>query len=578
PSSEGSMDEGVSFVDTSAQASVGGAVKVEPPTEDRVSGTPQPVIDVESLDETVTIKEEGPLSTVQEEAALEEKAAPPAPTTPSSTPVSVVQDEPSRMSVALDVNSPTSGVDSGSQRTHMNEAQAKAYVAGQVQRWEREARERVLPSRVRYTWPNAGRDFEAWWTAMIATSRHLEGRTTSVALDEAWVSDLKLVRSELPTAQDVTPIVIPTSMLSPRDCFALIQTLLVEAGFSFWNVIPEWFRSRSSQIAPSAVRIAVEGVQHLLATELIEWRQGAFGATFQVADVQDVPLVNQDYHTEDADGDLLMTTHEAGLLGRDETDPKRPQHVPPRPVSLSTPSLNSLPSFHSSTSNQSMVTLNETMSSVQNVSSRAGSDLVPSLFATSGGSIESTRSGTSGPKSSQDESSSLFVWSLGQPAVGHMPFRAYVPIVMTTQGGAVQANTDDVVMSESGEVPIQSERGRDIPGRGGLTADKTGRGEEHPENFKPVSCDLRATSAQVQHATVTPVPDAASQIKTESGIANFKRDAKGQDASNVAVKKEKSADKGAAAALLAAQLQANIQSVNAAEQRTKPATTAPMAV
>ncbi|OWY99289.1 hypothetical protein PHMEG_00029731 [Phytophthora megakarya] len=92
PSFAGNMDEGVSIMDASAQASVGGALKVEPPTEDRVSDTPQPVIDVESLDETVTIKEEGPLSTVQEEAALEEKVAPPAPTTPSSTPVSVVQD------------------------------------------------------------------------------------------------------------------------------------------------------------------------------------------------------------------------------------------------------------------------------------------------------------------------------------------------------------------------------------------------------------------------------------------------------------------------------------------------------
>ncbi|OWY96304.1 hypothetical protein PHMEG_00033458 [Phytophthora megakarya] len=70
-----------------------------------------------SLDETVTIKEEGPLSTVQEEAALEEKAAPPAPTAPSSTPVSVVQDEPSKMSVVLDVCSPTSRVDSESQET-----------------------------------------------------------------------------------------------------------------------------------------------------------------------------------------------------------------------------------------------------------------------------------------------------------------------------------------------------------------------------------------------------------------------------------------------------------------------------
>ncbi|OWY92481.1 hypothetical protein PHMEG_00038508 [Phytophthora megakarya] len=87
---------------------------------------------------------------------------------------------------------------------------------------------------------------------------------------------------------------------------------------------------------------------------------------------------------------------------------------------------------------------------------------------------------------------------------------------------------------------------------------------------------------RVQHATVTPVPDAVSQIKTESGIANFQQDAKGQDASSVAVKKEKSTDKEAAAAradaLLAAQLQATIQSVNAAKQRTKPATTVSTAV
>ncbi|OWY95580.1 hypothetical protein PHMEG_00034377 [Phytophthora megakarya] len=94
--------------------------------------------------------------------------------------------------------------------------------------------------------------------------------------------------------------------------------------------------------------------------------------------------------------------------------------------------------------------------------------------------------------------------------------------------------------------------------------------------------DLRATSAQVQHATVTPVPDALSQIKTESGIANFQQDARSHDAGNVAVKRRKSADKEATAtradALLAAQLQATIQRVNVAKQRTKPATTVLTAV
>ncbi|OWZ03492.1 hypothetical protein PHMEG_00024769, partial [Phytophthora megakarya] len=261
-----------------------------------------------SQDETVTIKEEDPLSTVQKESVLEEKVAPPAPTTPSSTSVSVIQDEPSRMSVVLDVSSPTSSLESGSQATQMNEAQAKVYVAGQVCQWE--------------------------------------------PLDEAWISDLQIVRSELPTAQDVTPIAIPMSMPSPRDCVALIQTLLVDTDFSFRNVIREWFRSRSSHIAQSAVRMAVEE------TEIIEWCQVAFGVTFQVVNIQDGPLTIQDYHAEDADGDLLMTDHEAGLLDKN---------------------------------GQSVVTLNESMSSIQHVSSRAGSDLVPSLFGKLGGSIESTR-------------------------------------------------------------------------------------------------------------------------------------------------------------------------------------------
>ncbi|OWZ11134.1 hypothetical protein PHMEG_00015896 [Phytophthora megakarya] len=91
-SSTRNTDEGMSIVDTPAQASVRGAVEVEIPTEDRVSDTPQPVIDVESPDQTVTIKDEGSLSTVQEAAAIEEKSSPPTPTTPSSTPALFIQD------------------------------------------------------------------------------------------------------------------------------------------------------------------------------------------------------------------------------------------------------------------------------------------------------------------------------------------------------------------------------------------------------------------------------------------------------------------------------------------------------
>ncbi|OWZ10513.1 LOW QUALITY PROTEIN: hypothetical protein PHMEG_00016635 [Phytophthora megakarya] len=93
----------------------------------------------------------------------------------------------------------------------------------------------------------------------------------------------------------------------------------------------------------------------------------------------------------------------------------------------------------------------------------------------------------------------------------------------------------------------------------------------HSRNLRPI-----------QHATVTPVPDAVSQVKTESGIANFQQNARSRDPDNVVVTKEKPSDKEAAAAradaLLAAQLQATILSVNAAKQRAKTATAASTAV
>uniref|UniRef100_H3H5U9 Uncharacterized protein n=1 Tax=Phytophthora ramorum TaxID=164328 RepID=H3H5U9_PHYRM len=73
-SESGSDDEN----DTSSQESEGDVVKVEPPAEDRVSDSLQPEEEVEILDDiktserAQTIKDERPLSTVQEDAVLED--------------------------------------------------------------------------------------------------------------------------------------------------------------------------------------------------------------------------------------------------------------------------------------------------------------------------------------------------------------------------------------------------------------------------------------------------------------------------------------------------------------------------
>ncbi|EGZ28867.1 hypothetical protein PHYSODRAFT_263502 [Phytophthora sojae] len=59
--------------------------------------------------------------------------------------------------------------DSGEQASA---ARMKEFVADQVRRWERVTLEFVMSPTVEYTWPSPTPDFQAWWTAAMATSRY----------------------------------------------------------------------------------------------------------------------------------------------------------------------------------------------------------------------------------------------------------------------------------------------------------------------------------------------------------------------------------------------------------------------
>ncbi|OWZ01197.1 hypothetical protein PHMEG_00027470 [Phytophthora megakarya] len=99
-----------------------------------------------------------------------------------------------------------------------------------------------------------------------------------------------------------------------------------------------------------------------------------------------------------------------------------------------------------------------------------------------------------------------------------------------------------------------------------------------------VECDREREAANgiQKFQAITAVPDAVSQIKTESGIANFQQDARSRDVDNVVTKKEKPSDReveaAKAEALLAAQHQATLRSVNVAKQRRRTAITVPAAM
>ncbi|EGZ25276.1 hypothetical protein PHYSODRAFT_326320 [Phytophthora sojae] len=129
------LDEGENTQDDElAQASVGGADEVEPPAEDRVSDSPQPDDEVKILDEAPTIKHEGPLSTVQEDGVLNDEAEIRSALAQSS-PAATAQ------APALKIEAQSSPAPSDSRgpdetKAQVSEAQAKAYVAEQVRRWE----------------------------------------------------------------------------------------------------------------------------------------------------------------------------------------------------------------------------------------------------------------------------------------------------------------------------------------------------------------------------------------------------------------------------------------------------------
>jgi hypothetical protein len=262
PVSQSRLDEGESIPDEPVQAPKGGADAVEASVVDGVSDSPpQPDEEVATAEDSPTIKQEGPLSTVQEEIVLEEKADVPAGTpapTQSDSSDPAQTPPPQRQVGAEDASGVTAprGADRslpliktediGVHSDQLNESQARTYVADQVRRWEQVRSEMVTPLKVRYAWTSPGPDFQPWWTATLATSEYLRERVSPSSMNDSWVDELELTQVELCLARDIVVIGVPPSLLSSRECVALLQTLLFQSGFRFRNLIPMWFKRSHS--------------------------------------------------------------------------------------------------------------------------------------------------------------------------------------------------------------------------------------------------------------------------------------------------------------------------------------------
>ncbi|OWY96065.1 hypothetical protein PHMEG_00033767 [Phytophthora megakarya] len=193
----------------------------------------------------------------------------------------------------------------------------KAYVAQQVRRWEQTSSGPVIPLSTAYAWSASTPDYKAWLKAAKTPSVFLMQQAKLTSQTAMWIADLNATRLGFGTAQDLLGVQVPTALCKARQCAALLQTLLFEAGFLFDNAITEWFRTRSSKISADQVRLDSEIIQCLLSVGFIEWNKLTEGIHYESL---------EQWSPENSDPeDVLMTDTEASLLGESFLNQLRPR-------------------------------------------------------------------------------------------------------------------------------------------------------------------------------------------------------------------------------------------------------------
>ncbi|GMF57087.1 unnamed protein product [Phytophthora fragariaefolia] len=327
-----------------------------------------------------------------------------------------------------------------------SEQAATTYVAREVSCWEQVRSERVYTPSVDYVWPEHHPYSLPWLSAMLEVSKFLDDRVTLNDPVQSWITELNVSRRDLALARDLTAVQVPVELCTARECVAILQTLLVEGGFQFDNLIPEWFRTAASSVMVDSLVV---------------------GAKFKVVPslaVQEVsgrpPIL--EYHADDTEGDLLMTDHEFDLLGRNyilrlrmtglrpvwssegsstgEPNSKRRQYHPPRKDLLT-----SLPSVLPSSSSSIMESIQDARTS----SSQDADKLPSQVGRTDGSSLVATTSGSYASRNSSSGSSSAVLGLLervvGGGEMGFYVTRETIPERMIK----AEVDQDDVEMARS---------------------------------------------------------------------------------------------------------------------------------
>ncbi|KAF1785846.1 hypothetical protein GQ600_25695 [Phytophthora cactorum] len=142
--------------------------------------------------------------------------------------------------------------------------------------------------------------------AAFDTSRYL-GLVNAGRLPESWMKVMQIRRRRQPLVTNAKAISIPPKLLSSLPCVAPLQTMLVEAGFDFLNVVPIW--SEVSEVAGVPVELiyrGVEKIQHQIFGECVEWNKLVCGVNYHIRQPLDLlpePIIVTDSNAQKTDAD-----------------------------------------------------------------------------------------------------------------------------------------------------------------------------------------------------------------------------------------------------------------------------------
>ncbi|EGZ08369.1 hypothetical protein PHYSODRAFT_340161 [Phytophthora sojae] len=183
-------------------------------------------------------------------------------------------------------------------------------------------REVISPVDVVYDEGEEEYDMEAWVFAAFETGKYL-GLVNAGRTSESWIKALSAKRRRQPLVSDMKAVTVSPKLLPAAACVAVLQTMLMEAGFEFRNVIPTWSEVRAvSEVSENLIRRGVEEVQLRLAVESLEWNKLMDGVGFHIRQpLEPLPAVQLSERSTssptDADGDVLMTDDAVELLGEE---------------------------------------------------------------------------------------------------------------------------------------------------------------------------------------------------------------------------------------------------------------------